>query len=127
MAIKTKSFSITLDGITAQALSDWASAEKRSRGNLIAFILEIAARHKYPDRYSEVALPESAVVLSKSEIDPDKHEAMRHFLQKLAEGKANKADGAIAASAMGAEPDAYDAMIDKLMNGNGGKASAISE
>jgi metal-responsive CopG/Arc/MetJ family transcriptional regulator len=44
-------FSITLPDKVAMALERWADEEGRNRGNLVAFLLELAIRQKYPDEF----------------------------------------------------------------------------
>ncbi|MEO0867559.1 MAG: hypothetical protein AAFY17_03735, partial [Cyanobacteria bacterium J06642_11] len=70
----SKTFSVTVPDKVAKALSRWADSSGRTRGNLAGFLLEWAARSKYPSEFTNVPLP--------GEISPTDHQALVEFISK---------------------------------------------
>jgi hypothetical protein len=54
-------FSITVPDAIGEDLQRWADEEGRPRANLAAFLIELAVRQKYPDKYP----PERVKAVSK--------------------------------------------------------------
>lgn len=106
----TKSFSITVPDPVEKALGDWAQATGRTRGSLIAFLLETLARLKYPERFDSVELPQ--------DVDIADHQAMLAFVAKLSKGQLSRADVTMISHITDVDSEALQHRVDKAQKGN---------
>ena len=57
--VMTDRFTVNLPDAIGEDLGKWAESEGRKKASLAAFLLELAVRQKYPEKYPPGSFPDS--------------------------------------------------------------------